>query len=173
MKIVVFADLHNSCCAMDAVRRIVAVEKPQKIVFCGDLFGGYGDCKAIAEVAQSLDGTLYFVRGNNDWCGERFLNGGMDDYVVMYHFGRTLFFTHGDRYDRYRPPVLLKEGDVLVYGHTHRALLQRYNGLYVANVGSMALPRDGTACYAVLDESGVFFKNLEGNVLVRLYFDED
>lgn len=172
MKIAVFADLHNSRSGMDEVSQIVAREKPQKIVFCGDLFGGHGDCKAIAEAAQSLDGTLYFVHGNNDWSGERFLNGGMEDYVVMYHFGRTLFFTHGDRYDKYRPPVLLKDGDVLVYGHTHMALLQRHNGLYVVNVGSMALPRDGTACYALLDEGGIELKRLDGTVLTKLPFSE-
>lgn len=170
MKIAVFADLHNSRAGMEEVAKIVAREKPQKIVFCGDLFGGFGDCKTIADAAQSLDGTLYFVRGNNDYCGERFLNGGMDDCAVMYHFGRTLFFTHGDRYDKYRPPVLLGENDVLVYGHTHRSLLQRYNGLYVVNVGSVAQPRDAIACYALLDESGIELKRLDGTVLTKLPF---
>lgn len=171
MKIAVFADLHNSMAAMDEVEKVVATEHPNKIVFCGDLFGGFGDSKVLAERAQALDCTLYFVRGNNDYCGERFLNDGMEDYVVMYHFGRTLFFTHGDRYDKYRPPVWLKNGDVLVYGHTHRSLLQRYNGLFVLNVGSVAQPRDGKSCYAILDESGIVLKNLDGTEILQMPFE--
>lgn len=171
MKIAVFADLHNSVSAMDTVARIVAAEKPNKVVFCGDLFGGYGDSKIVAEKAENLDCTLYFIRGNNDWVGERFLRGGMDDYAVMYHFGRTLFFTHGDRYNKYNIPVLLKENDVLVYGHTHAALLQKYNGLFVANVGSVAKPRDGHHSYAILDENGIVFKDMNGAKISEIFFD--
>lgn len=172
MKIAVFADIHNSLPAMQQVVSIVQREKPNKVVFCGDLFGGYGNSATIAQLAQSLDATTYFVLGNNDGFCQNLLQGGMEDYAVMYHFGRTLFFTHGDRYNKYRPPVILRPNDVLVYGHTHCALLQRYNDLIIANVGSVAQPRDGIATYAIMDESGITYKNLDGKAFSFLPFQQ-
>lgn len=170
MKIAVFSDVHNSDAAMDAVVQAAAAERADKIVFCGDLFGGFGDCQTVARKAQSLDGVLYFVRGNNDYYGERFIDGGLEENVVMYHFGRILFFTHGDRYDKYRLPAFLRENDVLIYGHTHRALLQRHDGIFIANVGSVARPRDGVASYLTISENGIVLKRLDGTTVLSLPF---
>ncbi len=172
MKIVIFADIHGSLKAMEAVLQAAQREKPQKTVFCGDLFGGWRNNSQIAEMAQSLDGTLYFVKGNNDiWGDERLINGGMDDNVPMYHFGRTLFFTHGDRYNGWRVPPILRPNDALIFGHTHVGSLTKRNGLFVLNVGSVAVPRDGKPCYLVLEESGATLRQLNGQDIYTLPWD--
>ena len=92
----------------------------------------------------------------------------MDDYAIMYHFGRSLFFTHGHVYNKYRVPPVLHENDVLIYGHTHCALLQRFNGLYIANVGSVSRPRDGEPSYLTLEDNGIILKRLNGEPISEL-----
>lgn len=169
-KIAVFADIHGSVSGMQTVLDIVSAEKPDKAVFCGDIFGGWSGSEAqIAKMAQELDVVTYFVRGNNDRpCYDHLLAGGFEDYAVMYHFGRTLFFTHGDRYNAFRIPPLLKEGDAVVYGHTHMGSLTVRNGLFALNVGSISRPRDGQPCYMVLEESGATLKGTDGKIICFL-----
>lgn len=171
MKIAVFADVHGNLPAMQTVAEICKRERADKTVFCGDLFGPFGANAEIVRLAEEIDSVLYFVRGNNDRPHEiALLKSGMDDYAVMYHFNRTLFFTHGDVYNKYRVPPVLKQDDAIIYGHTHRSLLQKYNGLFALNVGSVAYPRDGQACYLVLDDNGATLKNLEGNRILQLHW---
>lgn len=168
MKILVFADFHGSVGALGLAAEISSREKPDKTVVCGDLFG-WNSPSDVAEETEKLCGVLYLVKGNNDWLTERgVLPCEMSDNVPMYHFGRTLFFTHGDRYNAMRIPPLLKEGDVLVYGHTHMGRLWQYNGIFVCNVGSLARPRDGMPCYLVLDECGAALFTPDGKELSHM-----
>lgn len=169
MKIVVFADLHGNITAAERAVQLSFDEKADKTVFCGDIFGVWGSAQEIAEKLQQVCGIAYFVRGNNDFsCYDGYIAGGLEEYAVMYHFGRTLFFTHGDRYNGGRVPPVLKQGDVLVHGHTHVANLTVRNGLFVLNVGSLARPRDGKPSYLVLDDHGATTKDIEGNALTFL-----
>ena len=175
MKILVFADIHCNLDGMQAALRIFSAEKPDKVVFCGDLFGGWSNSEQqVAELAQSMDAVLYFVRGNNDRISyDHLLKYGFEDYAVMHHFGRTLFFTHGDRYNGFNLPRGLKVGDAVVHGHTHVGMLTSRNGIFVLNVGSIAQPRDGRPCYLVLDESGATLKHRNGTFLYSLPWTED
>ncbi len=169
MKIAVFADIHGSVSAMQKVVEICNCEYPNKVVICGDLFGGFSTNAEIARLTTKINSVLYLVRGNNDRSHEiALLQYGMDDNAVMYHFDRTLFFTHGDIYNKYRIPPVLKPGDVLIYGHTHSSLIEYYSGLNVLNVGSVASPRDGVACYMVLDNNGATVKTLDGEEYLAL-----
>ena len=168
MKILTFADFHGSENALRTAIEISRREQPSKTVVCGDLFG-WSNPQQVAELVQQLEGVLYLVKGNNDWAtATSYLPCEMEESAVMYHFQRTLFFTHGDRYNSARIPPLLHEGDVLIHGHTHVGHLRIYNGLYVANVGSLARPRDGAPSYLTLDEQGITLKLLDGSPLQQL-----
>ena len=168
MKILVFADFHGNVNSLQQAIEISRREQPDKTVVCGDLFG-WSSPQEVAELVQQLQGVLYLVKGNNDYAtAESFLPCEMEDSAIMYHFGRTLFFTHGDRYNSMRIPPVLKTGDVLVHGHTHVGRLQLYNGLYIANVGSLARPRNGLPSYLTLDEQGITLKLANGEILQQL-----
>lgn len=170
MKIAVFADIHGSVSAMETVVSICNREFPNKVVICGDLFGGWiQQPSEIARLTGKINSVLYLVRGNNDRDHDiSLLPYGMEDNTVMYHFNRTLFFTHGDMYNKYRIPPVLKEGDALIYGHTHSALLQHFNGLHILNVGSVARPRDDAPSYLILDNNGATLKQLNGETINSL-----
>jgi len=166
MKILVFADIHGSVSDMECALKIAECERPDKIVICGDLFGSFTSSREIAELSARFNAVTYFVRGNNDRDSDiALLTFGMEDNAVMYHFKRTLFFTHGDVYSKYRIPPVLKEGDALIYGHTHRSLLQKYNGLYIGNVGSLSRPRDGQPCFMLINETGLLLKTLDCEII--------
>lgn len=172
MKILVFSDFHGDIDGLYTAVGISKREKPDKTVICGDLFSSWSNnAPQVAELVQQLEGVLYLIRGNNDWRhNESFLPYGMEEYAVMYHFGRTLFFTHGDRYNGYRIPPMLKEGDVLIHGHTHVGRIYNCNGLHVLNVGSISRARDGVPNYMTIDEQGVILKQIDGSVLQQLHW---
>lgn len=173
MKIFVYSDIHGSVSALEEVQKAAVREAPDKIVCCGDLFGGWSSNERIAELAQGFDVPLYFVRGNNDRFGcDRFLTCGMEDGIPMYHFGRTLFFTHGDVYNGWRIPPVLSEGDAIVFGHTHMGSLLKRDGIFALNVGSAAIPRDGMPSYLVLDEQGAVLRRLDGTDIYFLPWQE-
>ena len=164
MKIFVFSDLHGYTDVMRQVLQAITCEQPNKVVFCGDLFGGWGKVDKVVELTKQIDCVTYFVRGNNDIFYPN-VDVDFEEYAVMHHFGRTLFFTHGHIYNGYKLPPFIGEGDVLVHGHTHTTHFYNVNGVTVANVGSCALPRDKTPCYMVLEESGITQKSLDGSAI--------
>ncbi|MBR7177691.1 MAG: YfcE family phosphodiesterase [Clostridia bacterium] len=169
MKIFVFSDLHGHADAMQAVVGQIKQHNPNKVVFCGDLFGGWsaGSRQTIAEYFAQIDATLYLVRGNNDrYTDSVLLPTPIEDNAIMHHFGRTLFFTHGDLYNKWRVPPVLRSGDVLVHGHTHIAGYSKASGLTTISVGSVALPRDNTASYVILQQDGISYYDLLGNLLL-------
>lgn len=166
MKILVFADFHGNISAIEKAVEISRVETPDKTVVCGDMFG-WSSPSQTASALEKLYGVHYFVRGNNDYSTALQLLDS-EEYAVMYHYGRTLFFTHGDRYNAHRIPPLLKEGDALVYGHTHVGGLYTSNGLYLLNVGSLGRPRDGEPSYLTLDDNGATLKRPDGTTLNQI-----
>lgn len=170
MEILVFSDIHGSVSGMETVLQIISREQPNKVVICGDLFGGWTSSqREIAGLVSQIDAVTYLVRGNNDRDSDiALLPYGMEDNAVMYHFNRTLFFTHGHVYNKYRIPPVLKENDVLVYGHTHCALLQEHNGLFIANVGSISRPRDGVPSYLTIEQRGITLKDINGKEIMTL-----
>lgn len=169
MKILVFADFHGSMAALQTAVEISERERPDKTVICGDLFGWSVSPVAVAESVGKLNGVLYLVQGNNDYYSAReCLSTLMESECIMYHFGRTLFFTHGDRYDGVHVPPILHENDAIVYGHTHVGRLCKYNGIFALNVGSLARPRNGIASYLVLDDSGAELKQPDGTQLAHI-----
>ncbi len=164
MKIFVFSDLHGDVDALKIILQAINREQPNKVVFCGDLFGGWGSTDKILPLLGQIDAVTYFVRGNNDVF---YPNADVDfeEYAVMHHFSRTLFFTHGHIYNGYKMPSFVGSGDVLVHGHTHSTHFYNVNGVKVVNVGSCASPRDKTPCYVIIDEGGIVQKSLDGEQL--------
>lgn len=168
MKILVFADFHGSINALNKAVEISQRERCDKVVVCGDMFG-WSNPSEVVNALQKLDGVPYLVKGNNDWSAAAdLLPCELEDNALMYHFSRTLFFTHGDRYNGFKVPPMLKEGDALVYGHTHMGSLRYENGLFLLNVGSLARSRDGQPCYLRLDDNGATLLDPDGATLSHI-----
>lgn len=98
--------------------------------------------------------TVDAVQGNCD------VQRGLPRSLLLTVAGHRLFATHGNCYGvKYGLDALIAEGlheraDVILFGHTHRPLIDRRDGLLIVNPGSIAGPwLAPRATYAVLSLS--------------------
>ena len=139
----VFSDSHGRLLGIyDAIER----EKPDAVVHLGD----YTDDAAELQRAYPLL-PIYSVRGNNDFYTDAPL------CAVILPDNVPLYLTHGHK-ERVSmlacglvPRRAREEGcGFAFFGHTHRMMAERIDGVFVCNPGSISLPRGGPASYARL-----------------------
>ena len=89
----------------------------------------------------------------------------MADYFIFIENGKAVYATHGHIYNAdHLPPM--KEGDVLLHGHTHVLKAERREGYTLLNPGSVSIPKEGNPnTYAVM-ENGLFeIRDFAGNTV--------
>jgi putative phosphoesterase len=129
MKILVVSDSHGD---RESLLRAVSLEAPDLILHLGD---HYSDCVPVREAFPGI--PLRAVRGNCD------RPGGEADWDEFVAEGKRIFMTHGHLYgvkyklDDIVNNAMLRGADILLFGHTHRAMLDEIDGLYVMNPGSV------------------------------------
>ncbi len=103
-----------------------------------------------------FDFPIYGVQGNNDFSGlypnEKLLTIG----------GKKIFITHGHYYLSNWDSAPLKtapatqNADIILFGHTHIAEEEHFDGRILANPGSISRPRTGSPSYGVIEiENGI------------------
>ena len=181
MKLMIASDIHGSveCC-----RKMIAAferEKADKILLLGDilgdgprkkLLGGY-DRDEVAEMLNAIKTCVLCVKGNcdSDLTQRVLAFPAMAEYCLLYVNKRVIFATHGNTYNMRRLPPL-NRGDILVHGHTHIPAWEVFGqeNIY-ANPGSVSSPRGGSKCgYMLLNEKGIFWKNLAGEIFHSMNF---
>ena len=133
MKILVVSDTHGHTKNLERV--LEKVGDIDLFIHCGDLEGGEDYIRALVDV------PCYMVAGNNDWFSElqREMEISVDDYRI--------WITHGNNYGASMGPErLLEEAaarnvDVVMYGHTHRPLIEYQDNIVIVNPGSLSYPR--------------------------------
>ena len=144
MKILVVSDTHGWDENLD---KAMEKEAPfDMMIHLGDLEGSE------LKLSYTVSCPLYMVRGNNDY------NAALPITMTVRVPGHKIFATHGHRYH-----VKLGRGmmcadaakddcDIILYGHTHRELIEWEGSILVINPGSLSYPRNETRTpsYAVL-----------------------
>jgi putative phosphoesterase len=147
MHILVVSDSHgNTSNLKEAMRRHPEITR---VLHCGD---GEADVAALSTAYPSV--RFDAVRGNCD------LGALFPLQRLLRIADRRIFMTHGHNYGtKYGVKLLLEQGrkdraDVVLFGHTHRRLIERQNGILLVNPGSIGgrFPAR-TATYVVLDLS--------------------
>ncbi len=151
MKILVVSDTHgNISSAIDIINN----GKFDIIIHLGD---HYHDAMRIESIVRH---KVIAVVGNCDFSYEE------EDKVLEVE-GKRLFLTHGHRYKVKKSTKKLKKlidenhYDMVMFGHSHRALIERYKGATIFNPGSISLPRDGAPSYGIIvieKNSNIFSK---------------
>ena len=189
MRIMVASDIHGSgyfCEKMvDAYRR----EKCDRLLLLGDILyhGPRNDLpreynpKMVIELLNGISGEILCVRGNCEAEVDQMVLDFpvMAEYAVLFVKGRMIYATHGHVFNEDRLPKL-KDGDILLHGHTHVAACREINGgrnVYM-NPGSVSIPKEGSVNgYMVIDDGGngnedkgcgkaaAEWKNLDGEIL--------
>lgn len=141
MRIVVLSDSHGDAGALQ--RALLAQPKAEVVIHLGD---GEAECeRARASFPEKM---FLQVRGNCDWGSTLPVTG---TYEVD---GVKIFYTHGHAYGvksgLYNAVCAAREqgARVLLYGHTHKALTDYDDGLYIMNPGALS---GWQASYGTLD----------------------
>ena len=152
-RLLVFSDIHGSYSGWLTVK---ALANPgDAIAIAGDLFdtryGSYSQPDFSPEQIRSdlktLDHPFFYVYGNCD------VPGFCREYSHELTFtaaGRTLFMHHGHKTNSIPDGI-----DVVIQGHTHLPQLERTGNHIVLNPGSIVLPRNSMATYAIVDKKSI------------------
>ena len=177
MKFVFASDIHGSAEDAQTVKEIFVKEQADKLILCGDLLyhGPRNDLpkdynpKKVIEILNSVSDDIIAVRGNCDSeVDQMVLNFPiMADYALIYDKNARMNITHGHIYN-IDNPIKLKEGDVLICGHTHVLSAKQRNKIHHINPGSAALPKNGNPkSYMVYDNNQFVIRTLDDKEIIR------
>lgn len=141
MRILVVSDTHRDGSALR--RAVLCQPQAQVVIHLGD------GADEASEVRLLHPGKMFLqVCGNCDWGSSLPREGD----IVLEH--RKIFYTHGHLYgvkygmEKVKEAARARKADVVLFGHTHRALMEYDRGFYVMNPGSLC---GGGATYGILD----------------------
>ena len=129
MRILVLSDTHGDFNSM--LRAIDAQKNAEVIIHCGD---GKAQIDSLTE--KFPDKKIIAVRGNCDF-GAKY-----PDVQNVEVGGKKIFVTHGHLFQvKFTPYNLIcaareNKADIVCFGHTHCAMNEYEDGLYIMNPGS-------------------------------------
>lgn len=161
MKVVVFSDAHGS---KTIVERIISFNPD------ADYFISLGDSELPIGFLMDLD--IIPIKGNYP------RDSGFVFERTIEIENKTLFLTHGHKYGVHKSLKKLLhhamriECDIVLYGHTHIARVDKVNNLLLINPGSIRNPRSKIVpTYLILnidkDSVDYIFKEAETNITVE------
>ena len=177
MKLMIASDIHGSasCCRkmLEAMER----ERADRLLLLGDILyhGPRNDLpenydpKAVIAMLNGLPDAPLCVRGNCDTEVDQMVLEFpvMADYALIEADGRSIFATHGHLYNPMRLPPL-KQGDILLCGHTHVPAWEVHEGYRYYNPGSVSIPKENSEkSYMILDGGVFLWKTMEGETYHR------
>lgn len=140
-KVLVLSDSHGD---INTVKKIIKREKDcNTIIHLGDHFTD------LEEVKIDPKKTVLSVRGNCDW-------SGADTEELIDIMGTRIFLTHGHLYGVkytytelfYRAREL--EADLVLFGHTHEAMNEDFEGIRLYNPGTTSRRTYGDPGYGII-----------------------
>ena len=183
MKWMIASDIHGSASSCIALLEQYQKEGAQKLILLGDLLyhGPRNDLpdeyqpKEVITRLNQVKNELLCVRGNCEAEVDQMVLEFpvMADYALLWIDGLTIFAVHGHHYNQDQLPPL-KNGDILLHGHTHVPALERKERkeggwYYYLNPGSAAIPKNGNEKSYMIYEDHVFtLKSLKGVVIDSL-----
>lgn len=172
MKFFIASDIHGSAYYCEKMLEAYKNEKADKLVLLGDILyhgprndlpEGYAPKKVI-EMLNPLKDEIICVRGNCDAeVDQMVLNFPiMADYALLPVGKKTVFITHGHKFNKDNLPSL-KKGDILLHGHTHVPVCEEYENFTYINPGSVSIPKENSGHgYMILDGNEFTWKIFDG-----------
>lgn len=175
MKLMIASDIHGSAKYCRMLTEAFEKENPDKLLLLGDILyhGPRNDLpeeyapKKVIELLNPLKEKLLCVRGNCDTEVDQMVLDFpvLAEYCILWLDNRTIFATHGHKFNEQNLPPLCK-GDILLNGHTHIPAYRETNGIIYINPGSVSIPKeDSMHQYMILENNKFTWKELNGSIL--------
>ena len=165
MKLMFASDIHGAADCCEKMLKRFDEERAEKLFLLGDILyhGPRNDLpadyapKKVKAMLNERKNQLLCVRGNCDTEVDQMVLDFpiMAEYALLYLDGRTVFLTHGHKFNTDNPP-LLNNGDILLHGHTHVQTIDESRSYTYMNPGSVSLPKNGMPKSYMIYEDGVF-----------------
>ena len=181
MKWVIASDIHGSAEYCEKLLAAYKKEMGTKLILLGDiLYHGprnnlpkeYAP-KSVIPMLNEIKDEILCVRGNCDAEVDQMVLDFpiMAEYALLPVGNRTVFITHGHKFNTNTPPML-KTGDILLHGHTHVPKCEEFgNGLLYFNPGSVSIPKENSPHgYMTFSGDEFLWKDLDGNVYMEYKF---
>lgn len=181
MKLLICSDIHGDLDSMEKVLNAYEKEGAERILILGDLLyhGPRNDLpktyapKAVIELLNKHKNVIMTVRGNCDTEVDQMVLDFpiLADYAYFSYDGLGIFATHGHHHNTLTPPPL-REGEILLHGHTHVLKCVEFgNNNYYINPGSAALPKENNPrTYMIYENRRFTIKDFDGNTVLEKQF---
>lgn len=178
MKLMFASDIHGSAYYCRKMLEAYQAEKAVRLMLLGDILyhGPRNDLpkdyapKEVIAMLNPMKNDICAVRGNCEAEVDQMVLDFpvMADYCVILEGNRTIYATHGHAYNEgHLPP--LKEGDILIHGHTHVLRAEKKEHYTILNPGSVSIPKEGNPpSYAILENGDFRIKGFDGQVIKKL-----
>lgn len=143
MVIAVISDTHNYNFIVKNVLK--SIEEADMVIHLGDVV------EDAEYIAKHFNGRTIYVRGNCD------MNSAVPSERLEIIEGKKVFITHGHNYQVKQGLLKLKNkavelgADIVLYGHTHLAVVEKYEGILFVNPGSTSICSSGKNSIAIMD----------------------
>ena len=178
MKLMFASDIHGSAYYCRKMLEAYQAEEADRLILLGDILyhGPRNDLpkeyapKEVIAMLNPMKNDICAVRGNCEAEVDQMVLDFpvMADYCVILEGNRTIYATHGHVYNEgHLPP--LKEGDILIHGHTHVLRAEKKEHYTILNPGSVSIPKEGNPpSYAILENGDFRIKGFDGQVIKKL-----
>ncbi len=133
MKVLIVSDTHRK---NENFLKVLERAAPiDMLVHCGDIEGSE------YLIAQAAGCPVEMVVGNNDFFSDlpREKEFYIGKYKVWLTHGHTYYVSMGNEY--LKEEARARSADIVMYGHTHRPVVDIEGGLVAVNPGSLTYPR--------------------------------
>lgn len=147
MKVLIVSDTHRK---NDNYFKVLKLQKPDMVIHCGDAEGSE------YVLTQAADCPVQIVLGNNDFFSylPRELDLKIQSLKVWVTHGHNFYVSMGNQI--LKQEAAARGADIVLYGHTHKPVIDTGGGVIAVNPGSLSYPRqDGRRpSYVVMEAEG-------------------
>lgn len=180
MKMMIASDIHGSAYYCRKLVEAFQREQPGRLLLLGDILyhGPRNDLpkdyhpKEVIRMLNDIKEYILCVRGNCDTEVDQMVLEFpiMAEYCVIESDGIVMYATHGHCYNPTHPPML-REGDILLNGHTHIPAKEDCGKFYYLNPGSVSLPKENSVySYMVYENRHFIWKDFNGKAYQELRY---
>ena len=178
MKLMFASDIHGSAYYCRKMLEAYQAEEAGRLILLGDILyhGPRNDLpkeyapKEVIAMLNPMKNDICAVRGNCEAEVDQMVLDFpvMADYALILYGVRNLYATHGHIYNENNLPPL-KNGDILIHGHTHVLKAEKREDYTLLNPGSVSIPKEGNPpSYAILEDGLFTIKGFDGTIIKEL-----